>query len=165
MIRSVPRSYRTPSGSVYSFYRELSERPHLLIAGATGSGKSVSLNGIIYTLLMTHSPFSCQFVLVDPKKVELIQYADLHAHAYAVLRGNPVRLGDSHTSHIRALQRINLEAVAPSVDAATNDIVRLAVNADHIVDTGLVANTANGCPLGRNPRVALRHPRCKQHSR
>lgn len=84
MIRSVPRSYRTPSGSVYNFYRELSERPHLLIAGATGSGKSVSLNGIIYTLLMTHSPFSCQFVLVDPKKVELIQYADLpHTAKYA----------------------------------------------------------------------------------
>lgn len=84
MIRSVPRSYKTPAGQVYSFYRELSERPHLLIAGATGSGKSVSLNGIIYTLLMIHSPFTCQFVLVDPKKVELIQYANLpHTAQYA----------------------------------------------------------------------------------
>jgi len=77
-------SYRTPSGQVYTLYRQLSERPHLLIAGATGSGKSVALNGIIYSLLMKHSPFSCQFVMIDPKKVELIQYSRLpHIAKYA----------------------------------------------------------------------------------
>lgn len=84
MLHSLPTAYRTPSGQVYTFYRELAERPHLLIAGATGSGKSVALNGIIYTLLMKNSPFSCNFVLIDPKKVELIQYSILpHTAKYA----------------------------------------------------------------------------------
>lgn len=84
MLRSLPKAYRTPSGSVYRPFIDLAERPHLLIAGATGSGKSVALNGIIHTLLMTQSPVWCQFVLIDPKKVELIQYRDLpHTAWYA----------------------------------------------------------------------------------
>lgn len=84
MLHPVPSAYRTPGGQVYSLYRELSERPHLLIAGATGSGKSVALNGILYTLLTLHSPFECQLVLIDPKKVELIQYEPLpHTAKYA----------------------------------------------------------------------------------
>lgn len=68
----------------YPPFLRLAERPHLLIAGATGSGKSVALNGIITSLLMTRSPFRCQFVLIDPKKVELAQYARLpHVARYA----------------------------------------------------------------------------------
>ena len=77
MLHSVPHAYRTPAGQVYAPFIRLAERPHLLIAGATGSGKSVALNGIIHSLLMTQSPFDCQFVLIDPKKVELVQYANL----------------------------------------------------------------------------------------
>lgn len=83
MLRSV-RSYRTPGGQYYKLFSELAARPHLLIAGATGSGKSVAVNGIIYTLLLGNSPFNCQFVLIDPKKVELIQYSRLpHTARYA----------------------------------------------------------------------------------
>lgn len=83
MLRSV-RSYRVPGGEYYTLYSALADRPHLLIAGATGSGKSVTVNGIIYTLLLSRSPFQCQFVLVDPKRVELVQYADLpHTARYA----------------------------------------------------------------------------------
>ena len=84
MLHAVPTRYRTPGGSVYDPFLRLADRPHLLIAGATGSGKSVALNGIITSLLMSESPFSCQFVLIDPKKVELIQYAKLpHTARYA----------------------------------------------------------------------------------
>lgn len=84
MLRSVPKAYRIPGGNVYRLYQELASRPHLLIAGATGSGKSVTVNGILYALLATRSPFNCNFVLIDPKKVELIQYADLpHTLQYA----------------------------------------------------------------------------------
>lgn len=84
MLHTVPNSYRTPSGRVYTPFLRLSERPHLLIAGATGSGKSVALNGIIHSLLLTQSPFKCQFVLIDPKKVELVQYMDIpHTVRYA----------------------------------------------------------------------------------
>lgn len=84
MLHSVPEKYRTPGGTFYRPFLALAERPHLLIAGATGSGKSVSLNGIIYTLLMLKSPFDCSFVLIDPKKVELVQYSSLpHTMKYA----------------------------------------------------------------------------------
>jgi len=84
MLHFVPRSYRTPSGTVYTPFLRLADRPHLLIAGATGSGKSVALNGIIHSLIMKESPFHVQFVLIDPKKVELIQYSKLpHVAKYA----------------------------------------------------------------------------------
>lgn len=84
MLHSVPSSYRTPSGTIYRPFLDLADRPHLLIAGATGSGKSVAVNGIITSLLYTQSPFHCQFVLIDPKKVELVQYKPLpHVAQYA----------------------------------------------------------------------------------
>ena len=53
---------------------DLSRAPHLLIAGSTGSGKSVCINAIIISLLMHHGPESLRFVMVDPKMVELPGY-------------------------------------------------------------------------------------------
>lgn len=95
MLHTLPKAYRTPSGRVYSPFLRLADRPHLLIAGATGSGKSVALNGIIHSLLMTQSPFNVQFVLIDPKKVELVQYKSLpHTARYAT----------EHPDIVRALQ-------------------------------------------------------------
>lgn len=52
----------------------LAEMPHLLIAGATGSGKSVCINTIISTLLFTHSPEQLRFLMIDPKMVELTSF-------------------------------------------------------------------------------------------
>lgn len=58
-------------------------QPHLLIAGATGSGKSVIINGMMYTALYD-SPAKVQFILIDPKRVELIDYKFLpHTLLYA----------------------------------------------------------------------------------
>lgn len=84
MVYPIAKAYRTPGGSLYEPFVDLSEKPHLLIAGATGSGKSVALNGIIHSLLLTQSPLNVRFVLVDPKKVELVQYSHLpHTARYA----------------------------------------------------------------------------------
>jgi len=53
---------------------DLSAMPHLLIAGTTGSGKSVCINTIIVSLLYKHTPENCKFILIDPKMLELSSY-------------------------------------------------------------------------------------------
>jgi S-DNA-T family DNA segregation ATPase FtsK/SpoIIIE len=53
---------------------DLSSMPHLLIAGTTGSGKSVCINTIILSLLYRHTPENCKFILIDPKMLELSTY-------------------------------------------------------------------------------------------
>ena len=85
-------TYITPGGRYSTLYLDMSKQPHLLIAGATGSGKSVVVNGIIHALLVNNTPATCRLVLIDPKRVELVQYKDLpHVLTYAAADGEPVR--------------------------------------------------------------------------
>lgn len=56
---------------------DLAEMPHLLIAGRTGTGKSVCLNAVILSLLMTRTPEECKLILIDPKMLELSEYAKI----------------------------------------------------------------------------------------
>lgn len=91
MSHSAP-IYRTPGGTVYRLYSELAARPHLLLAGATGSGKSVTVNGIVYNIAVSRSPYESAFVLLDPKMVELVQWANLpHVVRYASETADIVR--------------------------------------------------------------------------
>lgn len=73
---------KTISGDVY--LTDLSLMPHLLIAGSTGSGKSVGINMIISSLLYSKVPADVKFILVDPKKIELSFYNKLRRHYLAV---------------------------------------------------------------------------------
>lgn len=67
------------------FFLDLARMPHLLVAGATGMGKSVGLNAIIASLLYAKHPSEMKFVMVDPKKVELDFYQALEKHFLAAL--------------------------------------------------------------------------------
>ena len=85
------REWTTPQGQYYSLYADMLKQPHLLIAGATGSGKSVVINGILYTALY-NSPAAVELILIDPKRVELIDYAQLpHTLKYASDPGDMVQ--------------------------------------------------------------------------
>ena len=83
-------NFRLPIALGRTIYNELyigdlTKMPHLLVAGATGQGKSVGLNAIITSLLYKKHPAELKFVLVDPKQVELSLYAKLENHFLACM--------------------------------------------------------------------------------
>lgn len=103
------KEWKTPPGQVYSLYRDMLKQPHLLIAGATGSGKSVVINGLVYTA-MYDSPAAVQFILIDPKRVELVDYKPLpHTLMYASEPGEMVealeKAMEITESRYKAMQR------------------------------------------------------------
>lgn len=74
---------RTISNEIFVF--DLTKMPHILVAGATGQGKSVGLNAIITSILYKKHPSQVKFVFIDPKKVELNLYASIEKHFLAKL--------------------------------------------------------------------------------
>ncbi|MDR1459363.1 MAG: DNA translocase FtsK [Bacteroidales bacterium] len=74
---------KTISNEVFVF--DLAKMPHVLMAGATGQGKSVGLNAILTSLLYKKHPAELKFILVDPKKVELTLYSKIERHYLAKL--------------------------------------------------------------------------------
>ncbi|MDD2293668.1 MAG: DNA translocase FtsK 4TM domain-containing protein [Bacteroidales bacterium] len=91
------------------FFLDLEKMPHLLIAGATGMGKSVGLNAIIASLIYCKHPSEMKFVLVDPKKVELSLYNKLEKHFLAMLPDGDEAIITDNTKVIHTLNSLCTE--------------------------------------------------------
>lgn len=86
------KTYYTPGGNRAAIYADIAKQTHVLIAGKTGSGKSVVINGVIHALLVDNAPGAVSFIMIDPKRVELYPYKFIpHCIAYASEPGEPVK--------------------------------------------------------------------------
>jgi DNA segregation ATPase FtsK/SpoIIIE, S-DNA-T family len=107
-------SYDLPIGlgktiSNKSFVADLAKMPHLLMAGATGQGKSVGLNCILTSLLYKKHPSQLKFVLVDPKKVELTLFSKIERHYLAKLPDSEEAIITDIRKVVRTLNSLCIE--------------------------------------------------------
>ena len=106
------------------FVTDLAEMPHLLMAGATGQGKSVGLNTVLASLLYKKHPSQVKFILVDPKKVELSLFKKIERHFLAKLPGEE-------------------EAIVTDIRKVVNTLNSLCIEMDQRYDLMKDANVRN----------------------
>ena len=92
-----------------TFVFDLTKMPHLLVAGATGQGKSVGLNAILISILYKKHPSQVKFVLVDPKKVELTLYNKIERHFLAKLPGEEEAIITDTSKVVNTLNSLCIE--------------------------------------------------------
>lgn len=92
-----------------AFVTDLAKMPHLLVAGATGQGKSVGLNAIVASLLYSKHPAELKFVMVDPKKVELSLYNKIERHYLAKLPDSEDAIITDTRKVVRTLNSLCIE--------------------------------------------------------
>ena len=187
----IKKTWETPQGSYYNLFADMLTQPHLLVAGATGSGKSVVINGLVYTALYD-SPAAVQFILIDPKRVELVDYKPLpHTVQYASEPGEMVQALEKAMeiteSRYRAMQAQRVKKYSGAAlyviidelaDLMTTDRRHVQPLLQRLAQIGRAANVhiiaATQCPLSAviptpikvnfDSRVGLR-TRSKQDSR
>lgn len=98
---------KTITNETFTF--DLAKLPHLLVAGATGQGKSVGLNAILISLLYKKHPSQVKFVLIDPKKVELTLYNRIERHFLAKLPGEEEAIITDTTKVVATLNSLCIE--------------------------------------------------------
>lgn len=98
---------KTISGEVY--IDDLAKMPHLLVAGSTGSGKSVGINTIVTSLLYKLHPTDLKFLLIDPKKIELNLYDKLKNHYLVVSKDYTEKIITTPQNAVLALKALEIE--------------------------------------------------------
>ena len=91
------------------YIADLTKMPHILMAGATGQGKSVGLNAIIASILYRKHPAQVKFVMIDPKKVELTLFSKIERHFLAKLPDSEEAIITDTRKVVRTLNSLNIE--------------------------------------------------------
>jgi S-DNA-T family DNA segregation ATPase FtsK/SpoIIIE len=91
------------------YIADLTRMPHILMAGATGQGKSVGLNAIIASILYKKHPSQVKFVMIDPKKVELTLFSKIERHFLAKLADSDEAISTDTRKVVRTLNSLNIE--------------------------------------------------------
>jgi S-DNA-T family DNA segregation ATPase FtsK/SpoIIIE len=91
------------------YIADLTKMPHILMAGATGQGKSVGLNAIITSILYRKHPAQVKFVMIDPKKVELTLFSKIERHFLAKLPDSEEAIITDTRKVVRTLNSLNIE--------------------------------------------------------
>lgn len=109
---------------------DLADMPHLLIAGRTGTGKSVCLNSIILSMLLTRRPDECKLIMIDPKQVELAEYGRLPHLMHPVVTDNKKAEAilawavDKMEERYEILRRARVRNIAGYNDLSYDEILR-----------------------------------------
>jgi S-DNA-T family DNA segregation ATPase FtsK/SpoIIIE len=153
---------------------DLSEMPHLLVAGTTGSGKSVMLNGLLTSLLLTTDPRQVKMVLIDPKRVELSQFARVphlitpvvtdvkkaaNALAWAVVEMER-RYEVLEKVGVRSVEGYNdrAEAQIPSIVIVIDELADLMMQAGAKVEDAIIRLAQKARAVGIHIVVATQRP-------
>lgn len=124
---------------------DLTRMPHLLIAGATGSGKSVCMNTIATGLLMSRTPEQVRIVMIDPKRVELTPYTGVpHLYAAPVVEADVAvgilkALVEEMTDRFKVLESAGVRNIIAYNDQATTKMPYLVLMVDELADLMLSA--------------------------
>lgn len=162
---------KTVSGE--SVITDLAKMPHCLIAGATGSGKSVCINSIVMSILMTSTPEEVRLMMIDPKKVELTQYSKLphmiapvitEAHgAYAALQWLVKEMQNRYEIlkqlGLRNISAFNSRKVNKEIEEALSleipeHMFRIVAIVDEFADLMMVSSSDLETPIARIAQMA-----------
>ncbi|MBO5415486.1 MAG: DNA translocase FtsK [Clostridia bacterium] len=152
-------------------YFDIAKMPHLLIAGATGMGKSVCINSIIVSILYKAKPDEVKLILVDPKKVEFNIYKDI-PHLYAPIVSDPKKAAGALASAVAEMERrfelieeVGVRDIATYNSVTENDptkefMPQMVIIIDELADLMMTAPDeveASICRLAQKARAAGIH--------
>lgn len=143
---------KTISGEVYT--DDLSRMPHLLMAGSTGSGKSVGINTILMSFVFKLHPSDVKFIIIDPKKIELSMYAKLRNHFLAVSPDVDEHIVTTPQNAVSMLRSVELE-MERRYDLLANAGVRNILDYNDRVRAGRLKNADNGYAHRKMPYLIL----------
>lgn len=167
---------KTITNETYVF--DLTKMPHLLVAGATGQGKSVGLNAILVSILYKKHPAQVKFVLIDPKKVELTLFNRIERHFLAKLPGEEeaiitdvskvvntlnslcIEMDDRYellkTAHVRTIKEYNAKFIARKLNPEKGHayLPYIVVLIDEFADLIMTAGKEVEHPIARLAQLA-----------